>query len=105
MYKVTVLYGWPDDPAAFDAYYRDVHLPIARLMRGLSGWTLSWVGKQDGDVMPPVYLVVELYAPDIETMTTVLDSPAGRAARNDVPNFATGGATMLFGVEEQVSVA
>lgn len=104
MYKVTVLYGRPVDPSAFDAYYRDVHLPIARRMRGLTGWNLTWVAAQDGDVAPPIHLIVDLYAADREAMMAILDSPAGHAARADVPNFATGGTTLLFGDEQAVPI-
>lgn len=105
MYKVTVLYGTPSDPAAFDEYYRNVHIPIARQMRGLTGWTLTWVGDQKGDVAPPIYLIAELYAEDRDAMTKILDSPEGRAASDDVVRFATGGATFLYGDEEQVEIA
>ena len=35
MAKVFALYKTPADPAAFDRYYRDVHLPIAKKIPGL----------------------------------------------------------------------
>ena len=41
MIRLTVLYGHPDDPAEFDRYYRDVHIPIAKKMKGLRGWTIG----------------------------------------------------------------
>lgn len=41
MTRLTVLYGHPADPAAFDRYYHDVHIPVARRMRGLLGWTIG----------------------------------------------------------------
>ena len=34
MMRLTVLYGHPDDPAAFDKYYEEVHLPLAKKMQG-----------------------------------------------------------------------
>lgn len=97
MYKATVLYGQPADPAAFDAYYESTHIPIAQKMRGLTGWTIMKLEPNaDGDP-PPYYLIAELYAPTREHLLAILGSPEGRAAAADVDNFATGGATFLFG--------
>ena len=105
MHRMTILYGRPTDPEAFDTYYRDVHLPIARRMRGLTGWDLTWVRSQEGDVGPPLHLVVDLYAEDEEAMDRVLASEAGQAASADVPNFATGGVTFLRGTPEPVETS
>lgn len=102
MYRVTVLYGTPDDPSAFDRYYREVHIPIARKMRGLAGWTLTWVGDQDGGLLPGIHLVADLYAEDQASMDAILASPEGVAAADDVANFASGGVTFLFGDQESV---
>lgn len=103
MYRLTILYGRPTDPEEFDRYYREVHLPIAEQMVGLTGWTLTWPTRQEGAELPHVHLIVDLYAADETAMQAVLDSEAGRAASADVANFATGGATFLHGVEEQVT--
>jgi uncharacterized protein (TIGR02118 family) len=39
MIQVTVLYGQPQDLAAFDRYYREVHAPLAKKLPGLKGYT------------------------------------------------------------------
>jgi len=104
VYRLTVLYGRPTDPDEFDRYYREVHLPIAEKMEGLTAWTLTWPTRQEGDELPAIHLVVDLYAESEAAIQAVLDSEAGQAASADVPNFATGGATFLHGVEEQVAV-
>lgn len=105
MYRLTILYGTPDDPAAFDAYYRETHIPIAAKMQGLTGWNLSWVEQQQGEDVPPVHLVVDLYAEDKAAMDAILASEAGQAASADVANFATGGVTFLSGANEEVPTA
>lgn len=97
MYKATVLYGQPDDPAAFDAYYESTHIPIARKMRGLAGWTITKIDPDANGKPSPYYLIAELYAPTREALLAIFDSPEGRASSADIPNFATGGATFLFG--------
>lgn len=101
MYRLTILYGRPVDPDAFDRYYRDAHIPIASAMKGLTGWTMNWLQPAPADGEPPAYhLVVDLYAESREAMQEVLNSPEGQAASADVPNFATGGVTFLSGTEE-----
>ena len=101
MYRVSVLYGTPADPAAFDRYYRDVHIPIAKRMDGLTGWTLTWTSDQAG-TPADVYLIADLYAETKEAMDAILGSPAGVAAADDVPKFASGGVTFLYGTQESV---
>jgi uncharacterized protein (TIGR02118 family) len=105
MYRLTILYGTPEDPEAFDRYYRETHIPIASRMQGLTGWNLTWTQQQTGDVAPPVHLVVDLLAEDKEAMDAILASEEGRAASADVPKFATGGVTFLSGTEERVPLA
>lgn len=104
MYRVSVLYGTPEDPQAFDDYYENVHIPIARKMKGLTRWTLTRVDDQNGDVTPGIHLVADLYTRTKEEMDAVLASPEGQAASADVANFATGGATFLVGAEHEVDL-
>ena len=101
MHRLTVLYGHPDDPAEFDRYYREVHIPLARKMRGLTGWTIGKPSAPDGSP-GPYYMVATLYAESRSAMDAVLASPEGKAASADVPRFATGGATFLANDEEEI---
>ena len=39
MFTVVVLYGPPDDPAAFDAHYSGTHVAIASRLPGLVSYT------------------------------------------------------------------
>ncbi|HEX3812408.1 MAG TPA: EthD family reductase [Mycobacteriales bacterium] len=103
MYKEIVLYGNPVDPAAFDEYYETIHIPIAKKMRGLTGWTISKLDPGADGAPPPYYLVAELYAPTREALLAVFASPEGQAAIADVPKFATGGATFLFGTVQTIT--
>jgi uncharacterized protein (TIGR02118 family) len=47
MYRVTVCYGQPTDPAAFDRHYAEVHAPLVRAVPGLSGFTGARCGSLD----------------------------------------------------------
>lgn len=100
MYRLTILYGAPTDPEHFRRYYREVHIPLARHMTGLTAWNLSWM-----DDASEYILVAELYTPDRAAMDEVLASPAGTAARDDLDNFVTGGVLFLAGTEEEVALA
>lgn len=100
MCRLTVLYGHPTDPAEFDRYYREVHIPIARRMQGLRGWTIGKCEAAGVGERPPYYLIVGLYAGTRAELEAILASPEGRATVEDVPRFATGGCTFLFDEEE-----
>lgn len=103
MIRLTVLYGHPDDPAEFDRYYRHVHIPLARKMQGLKGWTIGKCQSASPTEQPPYYMIVGLYADSRADMEAILESPAGKATVADVANFATGGATFLYDEEEVMS--
>ena len=96
MVRLLVLYGQPKDPAAFDKYYREAHIPIARRMKGLRKWTVGKVtGTADGQPSPYYYLA-DLYMESREEFEQLLASPEGQAAVADVPNYATGGVTFVY---------
>lgn len=99
MFRLTVLYGHPEDPAEFDRYYHEVHIPLARKMRGIRGWTIGKCQPVQPGEKPPYYLIVGLYTETREAMEAILASPEGQAAVADVPRFATGGATFLMNDE------
>ena len=103
MYRMTIIYGRPTDTEEFRRYYYDSHIPIAKKMRGLTGWNLSWVDSGPDEPSPYV-LVAELYTETRAEMDAVLASPEGRAAAADLDNFVTGGVQFLPGPEEQVSL-
>jgi uncharacterized protein (TIGR02118 family) len=93
---LLVLYNKPADPAAFDAYYTSKHVPIAKKIPGLrqygiSRGTVSAPGGGDA----PYYLIADLEFDTLDAIQDALGSPEGAAAAGDVPNFATGGVTML----------
>ncbi len=100
MYRLTVLYGHPADPAAFQKYYYETHIPLARKMKGLKGWTIGMCESAAEGEQPPYYMIVGLYADTREDLEAMLASPEGQAAVADVPNFATGGAQFVFDHED-----
>jgi len=102
MIRLQVMYGHPQDPQAFDRYYADVHLPIAKKIKGFKRWTVGKVtGTPDGKPAP-YYYFADLFAESREAMEKILASPEGQAAVKDVPNFATGGVTFVYTNVEQL---
>ena len=102
MVRLLVLYGHPNDPAAFVKYYAEVHVPIAKKMKGLRKWTVGKVlGTPDGKPSP-YYYIADLYVESREAMEAILASPEGQAAVADVPNYATGGVSFVYTEIEEI---
>jgi uncharacterized protein (TIGR02118 family) len=91
-HRLLVQYGRPTDPAAFDQHYRDVHVPLAQKIPGVIRFDTGHASALDGDAAP--YLVAMLDFASAEAFAAGMQSAEGAAAAGDVPNFATGGATM-----------
>ncbi|MEA2928986.1 MAG: hypothetical protein QOG38_1414 [Hyphomicrobiales bacterium] len=100
MVKLQVLYGHPKDPAAFEAYYRDPHTPIAVKVPGLRRFDVGKVVGAPGGGQPAYYRTADLFFDDMNALQAALSSPEGQAAANDLANFATGGVTLMV-VETQ----
>ncbi len=93
VHRLVVSYGQPEDPATFDAYYRDTHTPLATSLPGLVRLTTGSPQALDPSHSAP-YLVAELDFESEKEMGAAFTSSEGRAAADDIANFATGGATM-----------
>jgi uncharacterized protein (TIGR02118 family) len=94
MHVLTVCYGHPADPAAFDAYYTSTHVPLVEKIPGMTSFTHRHCASPDGS-QPPYFLIAELSFPSQEAMGASLASPEAQATTADVPNFATGGVTIF----------
>src|SRR6476660_4154013 len=96
MASILVLYKTPVDAAAFDRYYIETHVPIAKKLPGLRKYEIS-----KGAVVTPagpsgVHLVANLVFDDLASIQNAFASPVGQAAGADVQNFSTGGTDILI---------
>lgn len=93
MEKLFVFYGQPENPAAFEQYYRSTHLPLAKKLPGVisAEFSLGLAGME-GDA--PYWGVFEAVFASREALEAALTSPEGLAVGADVANYATGGATL-----------
>jgi len=108
MFQLTVLYGHPQDTAAFDRYYQQTHAPLALKLPGLKGYTANKPVSLNPQQPSPYYLIAELYFDSQAALQAAFQSPEGQAAAADTQNFATGGLILVAGevqVYEPVSVS
>jgi len=93
---VMAVYKTPRDPAAFDRYYFEKHVPIAKKIPGLRKYEVS-----KGPVATPagpsgLHLIGVLHFDDMAAVQKAFASTEGQAAAADVQNFATGGADLYM---------
>jgi uncharacterized protein (TIGR02118 family) len=88
MARLMVLYSTPKDVAAFDKYYFETHVPIAKRMPGLRKYEVSEgaVGSPAGD--SGVHLIATLHFDDLAAIQAAFASAEGQAAAADVQVFA-----------------
>ena len=94
MVKLTVLYGHPEDPEAFEEYYANTHMPLAAKIPNVKRFEAGRVAAAD-DGEPLYHRIAELWFESAQQLQESLASPEGSTAAGDIPNFATGGATMF----------
>ena len=96
MAQVIVTYKTPKDPAAFDRYYAETHIPLAKKMPGLRKYQISQgpVGSPAG--ASGIHLVAILTFDNMAAVGAAFGSAEGKATAGDVANFATGGADIAF---------
>ena len=94
--KLSVLYGHPADPAAFEAYYLGTHLPLAAATPGLGRTEISKGLPGPDGAPPPFYRLFEAWFDSPAHLAAVSSTPAWQQVAADLPNFASGGVTLLL---------
>ena len=99
---VTVVYNTPKDTAAFEKYYRDVHLPLVSANQQEIGFTRADLTKFTSTLegkKPTYYRQAELYFPTLEAARKGMATPGFKKVGGDLANFASGGLTGLVAIE------
>ena len=93
--RFIALFNQPEDPAAFDVHYRDVHTPIVRRYPGLRDLRLT---RTDGVAgrPSPFYLMAEAIFDSRAELDATLASEPGIESGRDLRNFASAGVTLLI---------
>jgi uncharacterized protein (TIGR02118 family) len=95
MHRLLVLYNAPKDPEHFRKYYVETHLPLAGKMQGVKSANYSFDVKALGSDKSPYFCVFEADFESEAAMMAALGSKEGQAVAGDVPNYASGGVTMV----------
>ena len=85
MVKLTVLYDQPEDPAAFEKYYLETHVPDhgQQIPNVIKIEANKAVGED-----PPFYRSADLYFENMASLQAALGHPIGKAAVADLDTFA-----------------
>ena len=102
MAKLFAMYQQPKDAAAFDDYYFNKHVPLAKTIPGLRSYEVT-----RGDVMGMagkhgVYLVAMLEFESMAAIGAAMASAQGQATAADLGNFATAGVDVMMGETRMV---
>ena len=88
--KFMVLYGHPPNPAEFEKYYLEVHMPLVNALKGARRIEAAKCLPQADGSPPAFYRVFEAWFDSPEHMAAVFGTPEGTKVRADVPNFTAG---------------
>lgn len=94
MAQILVLYNTPSDPAAFDRYYHETHIPLAWKIPGLRSYSINASPVQAVAGTAP-HLIATLTFDSMADVGAAFESPEGKATEADLANFASGGASIL----------
>lgn len=102
MAKLFAIYQQPKDTAAFDSYYFNKHVPLAKTIPGLISYEVT-----SGDVMGMagkhgVYLIATLEFESMAAVAAAMASPEGQATATDLGNFASAGVDVMMGDTKMV---
>jgi uncharacterized protein (TIGR02118 family) len=102
MARVIAMYGKPADAAAFDRYYFDTHVPLAKRIPGLRTYevTRGAIAKLGG--VAPFHLIATLTFDSLADVERALASPEGQATAADLGRFATGGVDVYIADSEAI---
>ena len=95
MHRLLVLYNEPKDPAHFKKYYVETHVPLVNKMRGVEKSSYGFDVKPMGPGKAAYFCVFQAEFESEAAMTDAFGSKEGQAVVADVPNYASGGLTMV----------
>jgi uncharacterized protein (TIGR02118 family) len=96
MAQVIVTYKAPKDPAAFDKYYAETHIPLAKKMPGLRKFEISRGPVASAVGASGIHLIAILTFDNLAAVQAAFGSPEGKATAGDLRNFTSGGADIVF---------
>src|SRR3990172_10703269 len=100
MASVTVIYNWPQSPAAFEKYYRETHVPLVQAkqaeVRFIAAELTKFDQALDGKKAPYCRQAV-LWFNSMVDLEQGITTPGFQAIGDDFKHFVTGGLNALVG--------
>ncbi len=96
MAKLFAVYQQPKDPAAFDKYYYETHVPLAKKIPGLVSYEVTRGNVMGMGGKHGVYLVAALEFASLDAIGAAMASAQGQATAADLANFATAGVDVMM---------
>lgn len=90
-------YRAPADPEAFDRHYAEVHSRLGLAFPGLRSFTGTHPGPGPDGSPPAYYFIAALSFDDDAALGAALGGPEGKAAVDDLANFAGAGVDLMAG--------
>jgi uncharacterized protein (TIGR02118 family) len=97
-----VLYNPPADTQAFDGYYFNTHIPIAKQIPGLRRYVVNQGPVMAADGSSPYHLVAELEFDSMAAIQQGLGSPEGQGRGVRRPELRHRRATILMFDDQEV---
>ena len=96
MAKLFAVYQQPKDQAAFDSYYIEKHVPLAKTIPGLRSYEVTRGNVMGMAGKHGAYLVAVLEFDSMEAIAAAMVSPQGQATAADLGNFASAGVDVMM---------
>ena len=93
--KITITFGRPADPDAFERHYLETHAPLVRDLPGLRAYEYGRALTNFDGSAPTAFWVVSLTFDDEDGMRAAFASEPGQKTVDDMPNFITGTMTSV----------
>jgi uncharacterized protein (TIGR02118 family) len=93
--KITITFGPPADPDAFERHYLETHAPLVRDLPGLRAYEYGRALTNFDGSSPQAFWVVSLTFDDEAAMHAAFGSAPGQKTVDDMPNFITGTMTSV----------
>jgi uncharacterized protein (TIGR02118 family) len=94
MHRITIQYGAPADPEAFEKHYTEVHIPLASRLPNLRRFSRS---HPRGLGAEAPYFVAELWFDDADALKAALKSSAMAETAADAQTFDVASMTTFTG--------
>jgi uncharacterized protein (TIGR02118 family) len=93
--KITITFGPPEDPAAFEHHYVGTHAPLVHDLPGLRAYEYGRALTNFDGSATDAFWVVSLTFDSEDAMHAAFASPAGQKTTDDMSNFITGSMTSV----------